>query len=88
MPELTKLRQRSEERGGISATAAELGVSKGVLWAWIARGQVPAERCSEVAALLGMQRHELRPDDWHRIWPELIGQPGAPAIPSTGEKAA
>ena len=23
---------------------------------------------------------ELRPDDWHLIWPELIGAPGAPAV--------
>lgn len=26
-----------------------------------------------------VRRWDLRPDDWHRIWPELIGQPGAPA---------
>jgi hypothetical protein len=23
---------------------------------------------------------ELRPDDWHLIWPELIGSEGAPGI--------
>ncbi|MEY2688773.1 MAG: hypothetical protein RL375_2971 [Pseudomonadota bacterium] len=25
---------------------------------------------------------ELRPADWHLIWPELIGAEGAPAVPS------
>jgi hypothetical protein len=26
-------------------------------------------------------RWDLRPDDWHRIWPELIGAEGAPPLP-------
>ena len=25
-----------------------------------------------------VRRWHLRPDDWHRIWPELIGAEGAP----------
>lgn len=25
---------------------------------------------------------DLRPDDWHRIWPELIGTEGAPPVAS------
>lgn len=29
-----------------------------------------------------VRRWELRPDDWHRIWPELIGAEGAPALPT------
>lgn len=28
-----------------------------------------------------VMRWDLRPHDWHRIWPELIGIEGAPAIP-------
>lgn len=28
-----------------------------------------------------VRRWDLRPKDWHRIWPELIGVEGAPAIP-------
>lgn len=27
-----------------------------------------------------VMRWDLRPEDWHRIWPELIGTNGAPAI--------
>jgi len=29
-----------------------------------------------------VRRWDLRPADWHRIWPELIGAEGAPAIPA------
>lgn len=32
-----------------------------------------------------VRRWELRPDDWHKHWPELIGTEGAPAVPE--EKA-
>jgi hypothetical protein len=28
-----------------------------------------------------VMRWDLRPLDWHEIWPELIGLPGAPALP-------
>jgi DNA-binding transcriptional regulator YdaS (Cro superfamily) len=28
----------------------------------------------------GVCRWNLRPDDWHQIWPELIGAEGAPEI--------
>jgi DNA-binding transcriptional regulator YdaS (Cro superfamily) len=27
-----------------------------------------------------VMRWDLRPDDWHRIWPELIGSDGAPEV--------
>jgi len=33
-------------------------------------------------------RWDLRPDDWHRIWPELVGTEGAPAVPAAHEVAA
>ena len=35
-----------------------------------------------------VRRWALRPDDWYRHWPELIGTEGAPAIPEPTEKAA
>lgn len=28
-----------------------------------------------------VRRWDLRPSDWHRHWPELIGTEGAPVIP-------
>ena len=33
-------------------------------------------------------RQELRPNDWHEIWPELIAADGAPAIQEPEAKAA
>lgn len=45
---------------------------------------VPAERCAaiEVASNLAVRRWDLRPTDWHLIWPELVGTEGAPQPPS------
>ena len=37
---------------------------------------VAIERATQAA----VRRWDLRPDDWMRIWPELIGAPGAPAV--------
>lgn len=44
--------------------------------------------CSALLASL-LERHtagkvmrwDMRPADWHLIWPELIGRPGAPEVP-------
>lgn len=30
-----------------------------------------------------VRRWDVRPEDWHRIWPELIGLSGAPAAPES-----
>jgi DNA-binding transcriptional regulator YdaS (Cro superfamily) len=35
-----------------------------------------------------VMRWDLRPEDWHRIWPELIGAEGAPPIVALEAKAA
>lgn len=35
-----------------------------------------------------VRRWDLRPDDWHRIWPELIGSEGAPAVADEARDAA
>lgn len=34
-----------------------------------------------------VRRWDLHPEDWHEIWPELIGTKGAPRVPQT-KKAA
>ncbi|UDF33499.1 UNVERIFIED_ORG: helix-turn-helix domain-containing protein [Shinella sp. XGS7] len=31
---------------------------------------------------------DLCPDEWHLIWPELIGTPGAPPVPTTAPEEA
>lgn len=35
----------------------------------------------ESASSGSIRRWDLRPDDWHMIWPELVGTEGAPSIP-------
>ncbi len=39
---------------------------------------VQLERASEGV----VKRWHIRPDDWHLIWPELIGTEGAPQVPA------
>ena len=64
------------ERAGTSylhlRNVAFSGKSSGVMLA------VELERATAGA----VRRWDLRPTDWHRIWPELIGTEGAPAVPA------
>ncbi len=48
------------------------------------------ENCVAIEQATGraVMRWDLRPDDWHRIWPELIGAEGAPAVVAMEAKAA
>lgn len=45
---------------------------------------VAIERATEGA----VRRWDLRPHDWHLIWPELIGMEGAPSLPAEERRAA
>lgn len=42
----------------------------------------------EAESSKAVTRPELRPDDWHLIWPELIGADGSPPVPEASAKAA
>lgn len=57
------------------------------VYQWKKVGRVPAPYCNDVEAISGVRRWDLRPDDWHRIWPQLIGAEGAPAIPDDRQAA-
>lgn len=52
-------------------------------------GSLGQELREKVCALIEQQsggvvrRWDLRPADWHLVWPELVGVPGAPEIPAT-----
>lgn len=39
-------------------------------------------RSVEEASAGALRRWQLRRNDWHRIWPELVGADGAPAVPA------
>lgn len=45
---------------------------------------VTPERASkiELATAKAVMRWDLRPEDWYRIWPELIESKGAPKVPA------
>lgn len=51
---------------------------------------VPAERAVSIERATGgiVRRWDMRPDDWHRIWPELIGAEGAPDVSQPDQQAA
>lgn len=73
------------ERGRGVRLAGRLGTSAAFV-SQLGKGDrpVPPEHCVaiEVATEHAVRRWDLRPTDWHRIWPELIGADGAPAVPT------
>lgn len=66
-------------RGGISALARDLKVTPATVSQWCSKDRnqyrpVPIERCVEIERITegAVTRKDLRPHDWHRIWPELV----------------
>ena len=80
-----------------SMTASELARAIGIKhsdqvrqWQHQYAGRMPSpENCVAVErATKGMvRRWDLRPADWHLIWPELVGIKGAPRIPKQPKPA-
>lgn len=71
--------------GGKVALAETLGISSVYLFQLAAGqgGRQPSpELCVRLEAITErhVRRWDLRPNDWHLIWPELIGSDGAPAV--------
>ncbi len=88
---MNHIERAAECLGSQSALAAVLGVRQPTVSEW-ARGvrPVPLERCAAIEKATGgvVRRWHLRPDDWHRIWPELVGRKGAPAVPEAKAAAS
>lgn len=75
-------RRRLAEKVGVNPASLYQALnSKGA-------GFAPAE-CVRIEreSAFELRRWDLRPKDWHEIWPELIGAPGAPAAPTSPAKA-
>lgn len=79
MPILCRMNaiQRAIKAVGSQAHLASLlGVRQPTISEW-AKGDrpIPIERCVQIeqATEGTVTRRDLRPDDWQRIWPELIG---------------
>ena len=72
-----------ERAGGPSKVASLLGLSvQAICFYRDGKRQFPPEHCAILSAESGIPRWVMRPDDWHRIWPELIGTEGAPDVPA------
>ena len=73
--------------GGMAQFARELGVTPIYLSQLAARqdGRLPSPAlCVLIESKSGhaVRRWSLRPDDWHLIWPELIGVAPDDALPA------
>lgn len=77
------LDRATRHAGGAAKLARELQVTPAAITNWKTRG-VPISHCVAIerASMGSVTRRDLRPDDWHLIWPELIGSEGAPAVPA------
>ena len=59
------------------------GVTRQNVEHWLNTGRLPVEQSTpmERATDRRVMRWDLRPADWHLIWPELVGTAGAPDVP-------
>jgi len=67
--------------GSVSKLAASIGVRSSAISNWQVRGTIPKPiycLAIERATNGAVTRRDLRPDDWHLIWPELAA--AAPAV--------
>lgn len=86
---ISPLQRAVEVLGGQAPLAVVIGVKQQNVWNWLNRsGAVPPEHCASIerATDCTVTRRDLRPDDWHRIWPELVdADHPAPAEPAPAE---
>lgn len=71
-------------RGAKSRLAAQVGGYASDVSDWLAGNRpVPVHRCAAIERATGgaVTRRDLRPDDWHLIWPELAEPSQADTTP-------
>ena len=58
--------------GSQSALADAVGVTQQTVSNWPKGGPIRPEHCSAIELFTAgaVARRDLRPDDWHKIWPE------------------
>lgn len=78
--------------GGQAQLARDLGVTAGAVNHWVTGARpVPIQHCVAIERLSkgAVTRRDLRPDDWHLIWPELAeSEPNTPVAPTHQAPAA
>lgn len=75
MNTINPIKRACDEVGGRNALARLIGVSPSYVSQLIAGDRpIPVERCPAIerATSGAVTRRDLRPDDWHLIWPELV----------------
>jgi len=91
MSNTTQAIERSVSSAGTQAELARrVGVTPSMVNQWIKGVRpVPVDKCASIerATAGDVRRWDLRPDDWHLIWPELVGTEGSPE-PKATEQAA
>lgn len=76
--EVMKLIEYVKGRGSQRDLADKIGITPVLISQWANELRpVPPERCVEIERATAGQvsRKDLRPDDWHKIWPELAVAP-------------
>lgn len=71
--------------GSQEAMAEALSVSQPTISEWLRDERpVPVRFCAriETATDRAVRRWDLRPNDWHEIWPDLLKDPEAPEPPA------
>ncbi|MGB4064225.1 MAG: helix-turn-helix domain-containing protein [Azonexus sp.] len=72
---MNAIQKSCEIVGSQKALADFVGVTPGAVNQWMSGLRpVPVERCPAIELSTSGQvtRRDLRPDDWHLIWPELV----------------
>lgn len=81
-----ELKKYLSERGRQTELARNLGVPQAIVSQWASgKRSVPPDQAPSIEKVTrgAVTRRDLRPDDWFRIWPELITK----AHPAPVEKA-
>lgn len=65
--------------GGPKAVASLLSETPQAVVNWRLRGQVPVHHCYDlVSRVKGLRFWHVRPKDWHKLWPGVVGTRGSP----------
>lgn len=86
-----KLNDYFVRHGQKSALARVIGVPAILVTQWsLGQRPVPIARCKAIedATDGAVTRRDLRPDDWHEIWPELVISEPNQALPSASRPPA
>ena len=86
-----KLKDYVAERGVTAALARQIGAQPQLMWQWASGVRpVPLERCVAIERATdgAVTRIDLRPDDWHEIWPELAISEEKQPLPSADGSCA